>query len=111
MPCRLATTLATAPGRSVSRTICNFLSALHRRRRSACTLTSTRSVRALLRASYEHSSILPPPLPPRSGNVGAYRETREGGGGLTLTLCRPLVEDPASALAPVTPAALVYAAL
>jgi DNA replication protein DnaC len=53
----------SAPGRSVSRTIRNFSSLLHRRRRSGRIVTSTRSFGALLRASYEHSSIRPPLSP------------------------------------------------
>ncbi len=48
-------------------------------------VTSMRSLGALLRASYEHSSILTPFLKKRAGTVAAKSEVGEGGDELTLT--------------------------
>src|SRR4051812_6997764 len=89
IPCWSATTWATAPGRSVSRTMCSFSSALHRRRRAVRTLSPL--LGALLRASYEPSAIIVAHRRRSTAHIlRCYINIEEGGGGLTLTV--PVVE-------------------
>ena len=74
--------------RQVSRTIASLSPSLHLRRRSDRTRTSTRSGRALLRASYDPSFADTTNPATKDGQPGQFQTAPEGGGRLPLTLAR-----------------------